>query len=88
MLRQMCDDFLAILSVAQDERKHRTDWVAYEQNVMLDLVNEERVKRGLSLVTLADVQRVEQFAVGHCDYSHKFSLYCAELALGIDRETY
>jgi len=69
------------LARAQEHRDERQPlgWVAYERAVMLRLVNEER---GMQMpVTLADIERVEGWALGHSDYSSKFALYCAELAV-------
>lgn len=48
---------------------------------MFDATNEERRSRGPSPVTMAEIERVERLAVGRCDYSEKFALYCAEIAL-------
>jgi len=50
---------------------------------MRDAVNKERLDQGLALVTIESVERVETMAEGHSDYSSKFALYCAELALGL-----
>lgn len=36
-------------------------------------------------VGVAEIERVERGTVGHSDYSLKFALYCAELAL--DRQS-
>jgi hypothetical protein len=55
------------------------EWIAAERQVMLDIVNEERGSRNKDPLASADVERVEQLAVGHVDYAHKFALYCAEL---------
>lgn len=62
-------------------RKGRTcqEWIEAERKAMLDLVNRERTYRGKSLLMGADVERVENMAVGHCDYVSKFALYCTEL---------
>lgn len=54
-----------------------------EQAAMLHAVNLERVRRRLPHVTMAELIRREQLAVGHTDYAIKFALYCAELALGL-----
>lgn len=48
---------------------------------MHQAVNKARADRGLPSVSLAEVARVEQQAFGHSDYTKKFALYCAELAL-------
>lgn len=86
-----------VLSRAAQERRERPDlvddpigpwpgqeleWVLYEREQLLTAVNVERASRGLPEAALSDVKRVEQMAVGHTDYGHKFSIYCAELAMG------
>ena len=62
------------------ERDQDPDWIETEQRMMLALINERRAELGKTPVDLEDVQRVEQNALGHFDYGHKFALYCAELA--------
>ena len=57
------------------------DWIAAERQVMLDETNEWRALLGKPPVDVAAIQRVEQWACGHSDYSSKFALYCAEIAL-------
>ena len=81
MKRQFSD----LLSTAQQLRPMRpnpAEWGKFERSVMLDAVNVERAKRSLDPVTEAQLEKVEQQAVGHVDYSSKFALYCAWLALG------
>lgn len=77
------------LTTAQEERPQRQDivdgeldWIRYERATMHNAVNQVRENYGLPLVPLAAVERVEQMACGHSDYTHKFAWYCAELALG------
>jgi hypothetical protein len=94
-LQQWSDRFLAVLSEAQKERPQRDalterpdglpelEWVAYERGVMHEEVNRVRRERGLDPVPLAAVERAEGLAVGHVDYSRKFALNCALLALGV-----
>jgi len=53
------------------------EWIIYERKVMLDAVNVERFRRGLSAVL--DVNKAERCATGHVDYTQKFALYCAEM---------
>jgi uncharacterized protein YkwD len=78
---------------AQSERGERQDmtydprgnpevaWAAYERAKVLEAVNQVRAEFHLPPVTAEDVFRAEQMAVGHSDYTKKFALYCAELAL-------
>jgi hypothetical protein len=86
----LATEFLKILAAAQVLRPTKMvwigdslEWMLYERGVMLDAVNAERLKRGLDLVTLADIERAEIPATGHVDYSRKFALYCAEMALAL-----
>lgn len=96
----LLDKFLEVFQAAAKERSQRNDfvpapkgtyqstepaWAAFERQAMLDAVNLERRVRGLPNVTVAQIIRVETQACGHVDYARKFSLYCAELALGLDK---
>jgi uncharacterized protein YkuJ len=56
-------------------------WVAYEREMMHEAVTKERAKLGKGPIALKKIERVERMALGHVDYSAKFSLYCAELVL-------
>lgn len=94
--RAIQDQMLQTFQVAAKDRDKRKDYVpvpgdptwgepgyvAFERDVMLKAVNKERSARGMAPVSLQDFMRVEQLAVGHTDYATKFSLYCAELAVG------
>jgi len=65
-----------------EKRNERDDWQEQERQAMLRVVNDERRDRGLPSLQLAEVERVEQRALGHTDYGTKFALYCSELAEG------
>lgn len=54
-------------------------WSYNEIETMRQEINRLRKLEGKSEVTWNDVARVEHMALGHSDYSSKFSLYCAEL---------
>lgn len=56
-------------------------WVVSERKEMLEMVNAERQKIDRPPISLKDVFRVENMALGHSDYARKFALYCAELVL-------
>jgi hypothetical protein len=59
------------------------EWNAYELEIMVKTINETRKQRNVVReITLKDVCGAEQLAMGHSDYTHKFALYCAELAMG------
>ena len=88
--RAVIGDMLRVLSAAQEERHLRQawvdgelGWVLYEREVMLAEVNRLRAQRGLDRIHMDRLRRVERMAEGHIDYSEKFALYCAELALGL-----
>lgn len=85
-LIQVRDHLLDILSAAQTKFRKKypdtADWIAKEHEVMLNEVNRMLADRGRSTITLTDLRAAEQLAVGHTDYSSKFSLYCAEIVLG------
>lgn len=74
---------LDTLAAEQEKRNDNPKWLEAEFTLMLNTVNTERVRRRLSPVTREELRRREQLAVGHVDYSSKFALYCAELALGL-----
>jgi hypothetical protein len=64
---------------AAKKRDEDPGWIENERKLMLKIVNEARQQHGREPVALTDIERVEQMAVGHSDYAHKFTLYCAEL---------
>lgn len=87
--------FRKVLIAAQEERPLRQElvrlpdgseeceWVAFEREAMHRAVNQVRAENGLDEVPVESVRRVERLAEGHYDYTSKFALYCAELALEI-----
>lgn len=81
----MRDAMLAVLGAQQDKRNDYDglSWIDAELDVMHRAVNVERENRHLPAVELAVVKAVERYASGSTDYSSKFALYCAELALGV-----
>ena len=88
MLRKLMGDFLHVLNDAQQHRPEKSkrigdelEWVIYEREMMLQAVNAVRLQRKQPQITVEEVYRVEELAVGHIDYSEKFALYCAQLAL-------
>lgn len=84
-----------VLAAAQAERHHRAgivhgadgrvevEWVQHERAQMLASVNHLRVQAGLPRVKVADVKAAERRAQGHADYTPKFALYCADLAVEV-----
>jgi len=88
MLQKLIGDFLRVLGDAQKRRSEKSkqigdelEWVIYEREVMLQATNAVRLQRKKPQITVEEVHRVEEMAVGHVDYSQKFALYCAQLAL-------
>jgi len=69
----------ALVNMGSERGSDPATWIEREHLTMLDIVNDERQKRGRSPLTLADVERAEQGALGHFDYGRKFALYCSEL---------
>lgn len=54
-------------------------WDTYEKMTMWKLVNMMRQSHGRPFLEYEDVERAQQGALGHSDYTKKFALYCAEL---------
>jgi hypothetical protein len=97
--RQLRDQFRTVLLAAAKERGKRPEaihtefgpeweWMRFEREAMLAAVNDERARRNLPPVTAGQVQTANIQAGGHVDYADKFALYCAEIAMGIERTTY
>lgn len=55
------------------------DWRMYEKMVMWKMVNMMRQSHDRPFLPFSVIERVEQMAAGHSDYTKKFSLYCSEL---------
>jgi hypothetical protein len=94
LLRALSDSLYKELAEAQAQRDRRPDlidgphgpecaWVIHEREVMLGAVNRLRagIDAGLPPVAMAEVERADQLACGHVDYSRKFAWRCAELVL-------
>jgi hypothetical protein len=75
-------ELLRQLAAWSDCRSARPNWMDDEEARMHALVNGYRAEAGLVPVARKVVAKVNQAASGHIDYAHKFTLYCAELALG------
>lgn len=84
------DSFHASLKRAQEDRNclPYPEWQEYELLTMVRNVNRVRTHKGKPMVSVADVMVVEQQASGHLDYTKKFALYCAELAVGLEPRYY
>lgn len=83
-MNKLAESFRKVLTDTQKLRPQKSrwlngelEWVLYERQVMLDAVNAERFR--LRLLPLTNVDQAEQNAMGFCDYTQKFALYCAEL---------
>lgn len=85
------EEFHGLLREAQHDREllpigfsrgHTTPyWNTWEMLTMMREVNVLRKNAGKLLVTWEEIQAAEQQACGHFDYTKKFALYCAELAV-------
>lgn len=88
-LIQLRDHLLDVLSEAQEKYRkmyiHTLEWVDKEREAMLSEVNRQLVNRQKSEISMDQLIRAEHLAVGHTDYSSKFSLYCAEIILACFR---
>lgn len=79
---QMIARMQQVLDVEMTQRKERPGtWINDERRAMHREVNLARAARNLSPLDISAIERVERVACGHCDYSHKLALYCAELVL-------
>ena len=74
-------DLHEVLCGEADKRKQQSpeEWVLGERAAMWEAVNQYRTQLGKKPLTIEDVERVEQSAVGHSDYGTKYALYCTEL---------
>jgi hypothetical protein len=94
LLRALSDSLRGVLAAAQSQRHQRPDlidgpygpecaWAVHEREVMLGAVNRLRagIDAELPPVTMVEVERADQMACGHVDYSLKFAWGCAELVL-------
>ena len=71
--------FHELLITEAKKRHEREDWITMERTAMWEAVNRHRTQVGKEPVTVEEVERVEQLAVGHTDYGTKYALYCTEL---------
>ena len=87
---KLIKEFEDHLNELQKERKNRPDtidfkgqnlpaWAVFEIIGMFDKVNQARKKLELDQCQLDQIVLADKSAAGHSDYSHKFSLYCAEI---------
>lgn len=74
-----------VLVAAQAERDQRPypGWHEHEKAVLLEIVNEIRASRGLPGVGSDAIDRAEQMASGHIDYTSKCCIYAADLTVGL-----
>lgn len=73
---------LWIASTNRDKRQYVVNkdtpaWVEYERSILLSNVNNERSKRGLSLLTENDIERGE--IIGDPNYGMKLAQHCANI---------
>lgn len=67
----------------RDERRDLVDgrpgWIRWEQEQATDVVNQIRARRGSYPVAFPLVERAEERAAGHINYTQKFAIGCADL---------
>jgi hypothetical protein len=84
-IRDVHESLRELLEKEHAKRDARTsagqDWNRLELEAMTHQVNLIRGRLGKPGITVDDIVRAEQGAVGHVDYASKFALYCAELAV-------
>lgn len=84
-LIKLRNHLLDVLSAAQSKFRKEcegTEWIQKEHEAMLTEVNIQLTMRRRDPITLGDLVKIEQNALGHSDYPSKFSLYLAEVILG------
>jgi hypothetical protein len=64
-----------------DDETGRPAWIGHETRVMLNEVNRLRRLFGKGPVVEAHINRAEQGALGHVDYSTKWAIACADLVI-------
>ena len=57
------------------------EWVVFERDKLLDLINRQLAKLGKPQVEMPAVMQIENSAVGHIDYTQKLAIRSAELVL-------
>lgn len=85
----LIDWFRREIAKAQQERFARQgvtefgelEWVVFEREKLLELVNAKRATFGMLAVGVDAVVQVENLAVGHVDYTQKLALGAADLVL-------
>jgi hypothetical protein len=83
LLHEVKASLLDALSNQQARRDSYSDltWIQDESDRMLRETNDWRRLLGKRPVAIEAIAKVETWACGHTDYSSKFALYCAEVAL-------
>lgn len=84
-VRIECRDYVrAALRAEQLNRSlANLDWIDAERLAVTMAANEWAQAHGRPTITVDDVKRLEQLAVGHSDYTLKLSLYVSELVCGV-----
>lgn len=76
------EHLLRALKEAMGKRHAREDWEAFERQTVAMAANAWAQAHGYERrVTVEDVERIEQGAVGHVDYASKLALYVAEFVV-------
>jgi len=79
--KEVFEGILSKLSAETRLRKKRVlaDWILAERRCVLREVNHQRAQRAYPPITLADIERAECVALGHCDYLRKYAHAAADL---------
>jgi hypothetical protein len=70
------------LRTGYNQKTQRFAWNEYEEKVLLTEVNKFREMFGAAPVSMNDIQRADDAASGHIDYTQKFLLNCVSLIYG------
>jgi hypothetical protein len=78
--RRVFEDLYEGLANVQTETG-KPGWLAHESGWMLNAVNRHRARLELGPALMSEIDRAEQTALGHSDYTKKWAIACADLAL-------
>lgn len=86
--QKVIEDFRKRLEAIQSQRHLRPiesldapSWISFEIQFMWGVINEYRFAQHKTLIAYSKVADADRLAAGHSDYTSKFALYCADLAV-------
>lgn len=68
-----------VAETAYREGRTPDEWIIAERQCVMDEVNRQRDLLARDPVKIADVERAERMALGHCDYISKYAHAAADL---------